>query len=149
MATITASSALKLGRAPSRRLSGTERKIHSATAHESAHSTQSTPRHPSVGSAACAGVVVRTLPSAPITPAMPLMFATCVGANHCVFALSTAISPAETPMPSSKRARTKPGRPSASANTAKPAAATRPKAAWTRRGPMTSSATPSGSCATA
>ncbi len=103
--------------------SGTERKIHSATAAAIAHSSHSTPRQPSDGSAAWTGAVVSTLPSPPIATAMPVTLATFAGANHWVFALMTAISPAETPTPMITRARTKPPRLSDSANTAKPAAA--------------------------
>ena len=50
--------------------------------------------------------MVSTLPSPPIATAIPVTFATFAGANHWVFALMTAISPAETPTPMITRART-------------------------------------------
>jgi hypothetical protein len=134
---------------PAAGFSGTERRIHTATAAEIAASSHSTPRQPSTGRAAWTGAVVSTLPSPPIATAMPVTFATFAGTNHSVFALMTAISPAETPTPMITRARTKPARPSDSANAAKPAAVSRPSVACTRRGPRRSSATPSGICASA
>ena len=116
---------------------------------ERAQSTQSTPRQPSVGSAAATGAVASTLPRPPMETAMPVTRATFAGANHCAFALMMAISPAETPTPTITRATARVAKSSASAKSANPTAVTRPNPACTLRAPTRSSAMPPGSCAAA
>src|SRR5581483_5679327 len=146
---IAAASAARLGRDAGTRFSGTAKKIQSATAHDRAHSSPRTPRHPITGSAACAGTVASMLPRTPMAWPIALMRATLAGANQSVFALMSAIKPAETATPRTTRAAAKPANPSESAKRAKPPAVTRPSAACRRRGPIRSSASPSGSCASA
>ena len=125
------------------------KKIHTDTASAVPHSAQNTPRQPSVGSAHSTGAVASTLPSVENAIAMPVMPATFAGANHSVLPLMIAISPAEIPTPRITRATMKPVIPEDSANSAKPAAATSISPVCIRLGPITSSATPSGSCTTA
>ena len=128
---------------------GTESRIQNAVAADTPQSTHSTPRQPSAGNAAATGTVDSTLPRPPMETAIPVTRATFAGANHCALALMIAISPAEMPTPTITRAMTRVAKLSASANSANPAAVTRPNAACTLRAPTRSSAMPTGSCATA
>ncbi len=131
------------------RRSGTHSHSTRLTATFAATISRKASRQPHARSNISSGTVTAIAPSAPAENAMPFMVEMRSGGYHSTKAVSEAIRQAETPRPIRARAAIAAAALSANANHAPPAAATSSSAAFTRRGPKRSSATPSGSCTTA
>ena len=102
---------------------------------DSAAKPANTPRQSVIPSSISTGAVADSAPRPPAVMMQPFANGSRSGANHSVLALNEAIRHADTPSPISARPTVSPGRPSLTANTALPAAATSSSADSTRRGP--------------
>ena len=112
-----------------------EMRFQMATAMAMAAKATKTPRQPITGIRAATGMVAAMPPRPPMRRPKPVTEASWVRENHWLLPFIMPVRPAATPMPVTRRARTKPVMPSAAAKRRKPTAAVRPMPVCTRRGP--------------